>query len=144
MFLKVFIDVCVSLQAFQKGSLMISDVNEALLYVTETGKLLKLETDVTATQTCVDVALDNNVSLSPSSFCVLFILSGGTSSIALMVYMIHRKKKFQDSLNEQKTIWILMFGVLKYWLLRKNRFSRKVSDVESHKSGSHPNGWPSV
>ncbi|KAA8523961.1 hypothetical protein F0562_010608 [Nyssa sinensis] len=60
--------------AFPKGSPMVSDINEALLKVIENGKLLELENNLTASDKCVDVESDHeNISLSPSSFLVLFI-----------------------------------------------------------------------
>ncbi|KAA8523959.1 hypothetical protein F0562_010610 [Nyssa sinensis] len=56
----------IQLKAFPKGSPMVSDINEALLKVSENGKLLELEKRLTASEKCVDVESDHeNISLSP-------------------------------------------------------------------------------
>ncbi|XAR56500.1 hypothetical protein NMG60_11037017, partial [Bertholletia excelsa] len=70
---------------FQKGSPLLSDVNVALLEVMDTGTLRRLEDESITTESCIDVESSDvdSLSLNPGSFWVLFMLTGGTSTIAL-------------------------------------------------------------
>ncbi|KAL3508725.1 hypothetical protein ACH5RR_028126 [Cinchona calisaya] len=118
--------------AFPKGSPLIPDIDEALLKVFESGALKDLDEKLTASEKCVENESDNEtVSLSPSSFVVLFLFTGGTSTVALAIYVVHSKCNMDNSMAEHKRIWLLMLMVLKYWRNKKRRFSRKVSHVET-------------
>ena len=67
---------------------MVHSVNKALLQVSENGKLRDLEDTMLASEECKDTELDGKTtSLSPGSFWVLFILTAGTSTIALLAYI---------------------------------------------------------
>ena len=114
-------------QAFPRGSPLLPSINEAMLKVTESGKLRELENDMLASQKCLDAETDGRTqSLSPSSFWVLFIFSGGTSTIALGVYIFRVDK----SMLNHKTVWKLMLAVINKGLQTPNmqRFSRRDSD----------------
>ncbi|KAM1583129.1 hypothetical protein ACFX10_030778 [Malus domestica] len=118
---------------FPKGSLLLPSVTEAMLKVTESGELRILENRMLASLKCVDAETDgaiDNPSLSPKSFWVVFILTGGTSTIALVVYSFRICK----SMLEHKTNWKFILDVMKQWGSPNRRFSRRDSDMneESH------------
>ncbi|XP_052177247.1 glutamate receptor 2.8-like [Diospyros lotus] len=78
--------------AFPKGSPFLSDINAALTQVIDSGTLGELEDKSITSERCVDVDSDDeDVRLSRSSFWVLFVLTGGTSSVALVTYVIRRE-----------------------------------------------------
>ncbi|KAK4852632.1 hypothetical protein QYF36_025667 [Acer negundo] len=58
---------------------------------------------------------------------------GGTSTVALVVYVVHCCRKLEDSMSQ--TTWELMFSVIKHY-----RLSRKVRDVESSQTFHHDHG----
>ncbi|KAL7249639.1 hypothetical protein ACSBR1_011763 [Camellia fascicularis] len=103
---------------FPKGSPMLADINEALLKVAESGTLGELENSMTGTE-CLDMESDHgNPTLSLNSFWILFILTGGTSTVALVFYVILGKWKFSHML-QHKINWRLMLAMLsKYYQLR--------------------------
>ena len=68
---------------------------------------------------------DESSSLSPNSFFILFVLSGGVSTIALTLYTISAHK----SCVQQNAIWRLMLAVIKRWRNHNRGFSRRVSDL---------------
>ncbi|KAA8523958.1 hypothetical protein F0562_010611 [Nyssa sinensis] len=117
---------------FPKGSPMLPDMNEALLNITEKGVLRELENSLTASEKCVDVEADNeNVSLSPSSFWVLFTFSTATSTAALVIYIVSEKWRIHSFLLELRCIWMLISVAMIHWWLQKRRFSRRVGDAGS-------------
>lgn len=119
-------------QAFPKGSPLIADIDEALLKVFESGTLKELEDKLIASEKCVDIRSDNEtLSLSPSSFYVLFLFTGGTSTAALAIYFVHSKFGVDNSMPEHKRIWLLMLIVLKLWRNKRSQHSRKVSHAET-------------
>lgn len=119
------------LQVFPKGSMLLPSVTEAMLKVTERGDLRTLENSMLASLKCLDAeTYGANPSLSPNSFWVLFVLTGGTSTIALVVYIFRIRK----SILVHKTNWKLILDVMKRWGNPNIRFSRRDSDIneESH------------
>ena len=113
-------------QAFPKCSPLVSSITEALLKVSESGQLRELENIMIAAAKCEDIEPDKETpSLSPSGFLVLFILSGGTSTVALLVYIFCLDK----SMLCRKIMWRLMKATMRYWRCLKQRFSRRVSNV---------------
>lgn len=82
--------VLVLMQAFRKDHPLLSLINEALLNVSESPKLKELEVDFITSEKCVDVEFgyDEIASLQLNSFWVLFASTGGTSTIALLIYAI--------------------------------------------------------
>ncbi|CAN6690969.1 unnamed protein product [Malus baccata var. baccata] len=116
---------------FPKGSMLLPSVTEAMLKVTERGDLRTLENNMLASLKCLDAETDGaNPSLSPNSFWVLFVLTGGTSTIALVVYIFNIRK----SILVYKINWKLILDVMKRWGNPNRRFSRRDSDIneESH------------
>lgn len=93
------------MQAFPKGSPLLPSVIEALLKVSESGKLRELETSMIASEKCMEVNLhddDDISSLSPSGFWVLFVLSGGISTIALVIFLWRCNWKINENLLVHK------------------------------------------
>ncbi|XP_071704156.1 glutamate receptor 2.8-like [Rutidosis leptorrhynchoides] len=86
--------------AFQKEFSRIIDANEALMNISESGRLKQLEDYFLSSRKCVDqLSSDSNdeeKSLSPRSFRVLFELTMGTSTITLVIYIIIAIKKFKN------------------------------------------------
>ena len=120
-------------QAFPRGSPLLSSITEALLKVSESGQLRELENNMITSAKCEDVEPDKETpSLSPNSFLVLFILSGGTSTIALLVYILRVDK----SILRHKIMWRVMRTIMGHRGSQKRRFSRRVSDVAENESNS--------
>ncbi|KAK9078220.1 hypothetical protein SSX86_002277 [Deinandra increscens subsp. villosa] len=73
-----------------KGSFMVTDFTKALLNVSESGTLQNIEKRMLGSEHCVDMDSihDEYGRLGLSSFWSLFILTGGTSTIALAVHVI--------------------------------------------------------
>ncbi|RVW42972.1 Glutamate receptor 2.7 [Vitis vinifera] len=71
---------------FPRGSPLLHDVSEALLNVSESGKLRELENSMLSSEKCEDAETEDDETsrLSPSSFWVLFIITGGTSTFSLL------------------------------------------------------------
>nr|POE59593.1 glutamate receptor 2.1 [Quercus suber] len=105
---------------FPRGSLLLHDVNKAILNVSESGRLRELEKSMVASEKCVDYveSIDEVSSLSPTTFSVLFMLTGGTSTVALMVYVVFYK------LFGHKTIWRRLGVMRNRWT-----FSPRLSDM---------------
>ncbi|KAF2286077.1 hypothetical protein GH714_010198 [Hevea brasiliensis] len=117
--------------AFPRGSPLLASMNEALLKVSESGKLLELENSMVASNQCRDRDIDlddENPSLGPSCFRVLFILTGATSTLALVSYVLLKA----NSMLKHKSIWRLMLAVMKHWRFQKKHFTRRVSNAEIH------------
>nr|GEW53823.1 hypothetical protein [Tanacetum cinerariifolium] len=76
--------------AFHTGFPRLLDANKALMKVLETGKLKELEDTFLSSEKCVDEqsSTDEKESLSPKSFYVVFMLTLGTSTIALILHTI--------------------------------------------------------
>ncbi|KAK2638881.1 hypothetical protein Ddye_026676 [Dipteronia dyeriana] len=114
--------------AFPRGSELIPDINKSLLNLSEAGKLRDLENKMLEKEKCdgddADGDDEEGSSISVTSYRVLFILTGGTSTVALVVYVVRCCRKLEDFMSQ--TTWKLMFSVIKHY-----RLSRKVSDVES-------------
>ncbi|KAI4333608.1 hypothetical protein L6164_018392 [Bauhinia variegata] len=122
--------------AFPKGSPLLPSVNRALLEVFESGKLREIENKMLAAEKCEEAATDGeSTSLSPQSFWALFILTGGTSTFALLIYII----RMSDSDHGKRTMWRLMMVMIQQWGAHKRRFSRRVSDVVEHDHLNSPN-----
>uniref|UniRef100_A0A2N9HDV6 Ionotropic glutamate receptor C-terminal domain-containing protein n=1 Tax=Fagus sylvatica TaxID=28930 RepID=A0A2N9HDV6_FAGSY len=76
--------------AFPRGSPLLPSITEALLKVSESGRLRELENNMIASAKCQDVETDKETpSLSPNSFLVLFIMSGTSRHINSCSSSIH-------------------------------------------------------
>ncbi|CAI9784238.1 unnamed protein product [Fraxinus pennsylvanica] len=126
--------------AFPKGSLLLPDIDEALLNVRENGMLKDLEQRLIASEQCVDIQSDNETaSLSPQNFFVLFIITGVTSSTSLLIYYFRAKDRYENSMAQYEGIWITIIMALKKLGYHRSRLSRKVSDVADENPGNSPN-----
>ncbi|KAH0986579.1 hypothetical protein GBA52_013756 [Prunus armeniaca] len=78
-------------KAFPRGSQLLPSVTQAMLKVSEKGTLQDLERKMLASQKCMDMDPEEDeclsLSVSPSYFWVLFLFTGGTSSMALAIYI---------------------------------------------------------
>lgn len=113
--------------------MLLSDVDEALLNVFESGELKDMEKSLIASEKCVDNQADNDTaSLSPHSFFMLFVFTGATSTAVLAIYYFRNRWKVADSsMAEHRPIWMIIWLVLMKWRIRTNRLSRKVRHVET-------------
>lgn len=125
-------------QVFPRGSPLVPEVTEAMLKVTESGKLRDLENSMLASLKCLDLDAQKDSgdpSLSPNSFWVLFVFTGGTSTTALVVYTFFIHK----SVAESKTNWTIMLAAMKKWGNPNRRFSRRDSDINAESPAIAPN-----
>ncbi|XP_047180172.1 uncharacterized protein LOC124846846 [Vigna umbellata] len=128
--------------AFPRGSPLIPHVNKALLDLVETGKVSELENKMLGSEECEDTKVNGETaSLSPNSFWVLFILTGGTSTFSLLVYVFC----MNYANSEEKTIWGLTTMIIQQCNHAKRRMSGKVSDVaESPTTSSTTHNFDAV
>ncbi|KAJ6298310.1 hypothetical protein OIU76_019458 [Salix suchowensis] len=110
--------------AFPRGSPLLPSIDEALLDVYESGTLLELENRYIKPEKCPEVE-DENQSLSPDSFGTLFILTTGTSTISLAIYIFSRG----ISMLGYKITWRLMLAAMRYWVCQK-QITRRFSNAE--------------
>ncbi|CAB4277407.1 unnamed protein product [Prunus armeniaca] len=123
---------------FPRGSPLVPEVTEAMLKVIESGKLRDLENNMLASLKCLDSDAQKDSgdpSLSPNSFWVLFVFTGGTSTTALVVYTFFIHK----SVAESKTNWTIMLAAMKKWGNPNRRFSRRDSDINAESPAIAPN-----
>ncbi|PQP98190.1 glutamate receptor 2.8 [Prunus yedoensis var. nudiflora] len=126
--------------AFPRGSQLLPSVTQAMLKVSENGTFQDLEQNMLASQKCMDTDLEDerlSLRLSPSYFWVLFVFTGGTSSMALAIYIFCAYNSM--SMSEHNVIWKLMMAVMKHWGNQRGRFSRKVSDIAQTTPTNSPN-----
>lgn len=73
---------------FRKGSPLVNDISEAILKVTESGKILELEKHMLSASNCNSSSIDissGDTSLGPEAFSGLLIISGCISAVALLI-----------------------------------------------------------
>ena len=112
-------------QALPRGSPLLPSIDEALLKVSENGTLLELENRLIKPGNCPDVE-DENHSLSPSSFGTLFIITTGTSTISLAIYIFSRA----NSMLGYTTTWRLMLAAMRFWVCQR-QITRRSSNAEN-------------
>ncbi|CAN1327319.1 Glutamate receptor 2.7 [Linum perenne] len=100
---------------FQKGSPLAADVSKAILKLSEDGELKKLEEQWFATpRECLDIESDHATgSLSLQNFWGLYVITGATSTLCLMVFLVKLLKKCKFS-QEEGTIWEKTIELAKY------------------------------
>ncbi|MFS7994567.1 hypothetical protein Hanom_Chr12g01107561 [Helianthus anomalus] len=78
--------------------------------VSESGTLKELEDRYINSEKCLDEELlpDENESLNLHSFSVLFVLTGGTSTLALAIYIVISINDFKKSVQEHTTLFQLI------------------------------------
>ncbi|KAF5185774.1 Glutamate receptor 2.2 [Thalictrum thalictroides] len=72
---------------FPKGSPILPDISKAVLEVTETGQLLELEHALISSYNCSD-SDSHNDSLGVTSFLGLFYITGATTTLTLVLYLL--------------------------------------------------------
>ncbi|KAF6177171.1 hypothetical protein GIB67_025508 [Kingdonia uniflora] len=90
---------------FPKGSPIAADISEAFLKLSEDGTVKTLEKKwFKGSSECSnsDSAITNK-SLSLQNFWALFVITGGTSTIVFLVYLIHLFKKFRRHQGDNET-----------------------------------------
>ncbi|KAI3789558.1 hypothetical protein L2E82_02357 [Cichorium intybus] len=115
--------------AFPKGYERLSVANQALMKVSESGKLKELEETHIISEKCVDQESnpDKEESLSARSFLVLFVLTVGVSTVALAMYIIIRIEELKK----------LISAFVKGLQRKMRRSSSIVANVESARHSSH-------
>ncbi|OMO89523.1 Ionotropic glutamate receptor [Corchorus olitorius] len=133
---------------FPKGSPLLPLVTEALLNVSESGKLRELEQSMLASQNCTQVDLEDDISsLSPSSFWALFLLTGSMSTVALLIYVSYGKphRTIGPNLLVEKVNWITMWAVMLRSWSSNSRLIKLFSAKEiSSNVGSAPKATESL
>ncbi|KAJ9671517.1 hypothetical protein PVL29_025292 [Vitis rotundifolia] len=126
---------------FPKGSSILPDISKAVLEVSENGELGVLENNLIGSQNCdsnAEISEDSS-SLSPSSFWVLFLITGGVSTVCLVIFMARERLTYSyNHLLGHMAIWRLISAVMRSWRSHpRDRFSRGISDVESNGNAQH-------
>ncbi|KAL8110935.1 glutamate receptor 2.2-like [Apium graveolens] len=113
--------------AFEKGFPLLPGINNAIMNITESGKLLELEKKYINSEECVDADTisDAEASIGLNSFSILFLLTGCTSTIALVMFVIrHFLKPETEHTNVFK-------AYIKRWRRYRRQTSARVINVES-------------
>ncbi|XP_059442099.1 glutamate receptor 2.8-like [Corylus avellana] len=109
---------------FPRGSPLLPHVTKALLNVSESGRLRYLENNMIASEKCSDGELVDEMSrLSPSSFWVLFMFTGSTSTVSLLVYVVCNKR-FGHKIIRRLALVVMR----RWWHHDQKTFPRKVHD----------------
>lgn len=97
--------LCVSSQAFQKDSPLVGKVSNEILQLRESGELHKLEEKLLVSSSSksltslTDSQDQDSGRLSLDSFWGLFLVTGGTSTLAFLLFQIGR---FHDNWRQKK------------------------------------------
>lgn len=83
---------------------MVPDISEAILNVSESGKLRELENSMLASHNCSapENDYDRNI-LDLSSFWGLFVITLGTSTISLLLFTFHQYWPSSESNQEHQS-----------------------------------------
>ncbi|KAK1371886.1 Lig_chan domain-containing protein/SBP_bac_3 domain-containing protein/ANF_receptor domain-containing protein [Heracleum sosnowskyi] len=113
--------------AFEKGFPLLPAINNAIMNITESGELLKLEQKYINSEECVDADTVSNeeASIGLNSFSILFMLTGCTSTFALVMFVIrHLLYSESEHTNVKKAL-------IKRWRRYRRQTSGRVINVES-------------
>ncbi|KAF8391286.1 hypothetical protein HHK36_023588 [Tetracentron sinense] len=127
--------------AFPKGSSMVPDISEAILKVSESGRLRELENKMIFSSKCSNVSsYDDQGSLSLQSFGVLFVFTGGISTIALALFVFpminwHLKDSIGAILT-YKSMRKLILVLMKHVGVERANPSEELT-IESHGHGAN-------
>ncbi|PWA35751.1 ionotropic glutamate receptor, metazoa, Periplasmic binding protein-like I [Artemisia annua] len=113
--------------AFPRNFAYMSEANKAIMNITESGKLKKFEDEYLISEKCIDNESFPNEDerLSPQSFSVLFGLTGGTSTIAFILYIIISFIQFKNCNPELTSFFQLISAFV-------NDQMRQASNVVAH------------
>lgn len=128
------------MQAFQKGSSWASDMSQAIYILNESGEMQRREEDMLSSSSCSVSTSDANVtpSLGPEPFIGLFIISGGASTVALLITLIRLlRRHWKRIINVQATLGGTNFvhGWLTTNLRTELQFARKSSSSTPQPEG---------
>ncbi|PKI42583.1 hypothetical protein CRG98_037028 [Punica granatum] len=89
---------------FPRGSPYLLAISKAVLKVAESGQLLQLENSMISSNKCASPKPDDGASLGIGSFWGLFVVTGGTSTISLVLFLFRRAQDewFQHHSTEQQ------------------------------------------
>ncbi|KAL4197450.1 hypothetical protein AMTRI_Chr04g188240 [Amborella trichopoda] len=110
-------------QAFTLGSPLTSDVSKAILSIKESGEMQYLERKWLYSTECSKVTdvNDDDDSLSLDSFWGLFLITGGTSTVVLLLFVVNllhgyrHLENVEDAGGRAKSMWYFMVALSKYW-----------------------------
>ncbi|GKC19517.1 extracellular ligand-binding receptor [Tanacetum coccineum] len=116
--------------AFPRNFSYMSEANKAIMNITESGKLKEFEDEYLISEKCIDNKSfpNEDESLSPHSFSVLFEISGGTSTVAFILYIIISFRQFKKSNPELTGLFKLISAFMK----EQRRQMRQASNVVAH------------
>ncbi|XP_077251166.1 glutamate receptor 2.7-like isoform X1 [Tasmannia lanceolata] len=126
---------------FPKGSPLTSDMSKAILTLSENGRLRELEDQMMSGYTkCSGSGTnlsDKNESLTLESFWLLFVLTGGISTLAVLIFLANLLRKLrQGRVGEEeyispgtKRLWRRAVTLVKYW--NKGQLSDSASRSSS-------------
>lgn len=121
------IDLYIKWQAFAKDFPLLPAINNAIMNITESGKLLDLEQKYINSEECVDADTisDEEASIGLNSFSILFMLTGCTSTVALTMFVI---RYYLYSESEHTNVFK---ALIKRWRRYRRQSSARVINVES-------------
>ncbi|KAI7750408.1 hypothetical protein M8C21_013425 [Ambrosia artemisiifolia] len=93
--------------AFPRRFSWLSEANKALMNISERGKIKEYEDAYLISEKCVDdeSSHDENGTLNLHSFWVLFVLTGGTSTVSLVIYIITTFREFKKINPERANLF---------------------------------------
>ncbi|KAL4204676.1 hypothetical protein AMTRI_Chr01g133180 [Amborella trichopoda] len=108
---------------FPLGSPLTSDFSKAILEIKESGNMAILEERWFSSIQCPTISSDGNNgdSLSLDSFWGLFLITGGTSTLVLIIFLSIIVHNYRNHVNEEeimeetKSSWRYMVAFAKYW-----------------------------
>lgn len=104
-----------SSQAFQKGSPIAADFSEAILKLSENGVLKKLEESwfASSRECSTNLSNDETESLELSSFWGLYLISGATSTLCALPFLVKLLKKYRQ--NQAASQGNVTLSELSFW-----------------------------
>jgi hypothetical protein len=87
---------CFISQVFSKGSPLATDISKAILEVTQSGEMQRLEEFLLSSNKCSSSTdLKGGIGLGPEPFYSLFCISGAISAVALLVTLVRLARNSQ-------------------------------------------------
>jgi hypothetical protein len=127
--LYVLIFSCI-LQVFPRGSPLALDISEAIIYLTQSGELQLLEQQMLSFPKCSTPQSDTAgiQNIGPEPFVVLFIVSGGASTVALLFACFRLLRRRWSEMNLIQSM--LMGRGLWLWLAAFFFQSKQNNELE--------------
>ncbi|KAK6934202.1 Ionotropic glutamate receptor [Dillenia turbinata] len=119
--------------AFPKKSLFLADLSEAVLNMSESGKLRDLEKRNIPTVEILNIETEDDydsLRLSYQSFWALFLITAVTSTVSLVIHIIGNKLHSDDAVMEKKGSFGAIRALIKRWKRQKSQLSARVHDGE--------------